>query len=105
MTHPQQDNPKGNKMTDKIDIDDIVLQLKMIKTIAPKGNGKTSIDWDKLTSDTITALADMKAREDVLKYKLETISKCLVEGYYKTAVNYANGYLDSQGANPKGDEL
>ena len=89
-------------MTDKIDIDELRVELSLA-TINLTGKGDEGIL--ALFEKTTTALANMKAREDVLKYKLETISKCLVGGHYKTAVNYANGYLDSQGTSHKGDEL
>jgi len=88
MTHPQQDNPKGTKMTDKIDIDALIeFHMKdypktLLSKLAKRYIGH-KVNWGKLNGanwgkgafhagemkvleEAITALTEMKAREDVI---------------------------------------
>ena len=97
MTHPQQDNPKGTKMTDKIDIDELIRKLENkrvnLTSAFQRLNGKISpnynvalLDISKAEdglSEAIAALTDMKAWEEIVRLvdelrKEEATSVCIV---------------------------
>ena len=95
MTHPQQDNPKGTKMRDKIDIDELIRKLENkrvnLTSAFQRLNGKISpnynvalLDISKAEdglSEAIAALTDMKAREDVVDYlKISDSDAALIRG-------------------------
>ena len=67
MTHPQQDNPKGTKMRDKIDIDELIERLERCSPFGHSEPKKHRIVDNETFEKTITALTDMKVREDAHK--------------------------------------
>ena len=83
MTHPQQDNPKGTKMTDKIGIDELIERLERCSPFGHSEPKKHRLVENETFEKTITALTDMKAREEIVRLidelrKEEATSVCIV---------------------------